>query len=335
MAVQADLISSGLWLKSEVTYYEPKIIERVYPALWGFEGLYHNASADLPLGVQEIVQGRIDHTGKAVNYGGRAMDIPLVNVGIGVDNYKVLLGVLGAEWGLFDLMAQMEVNSKKLLPQRNLVNDLMTAMDVGLREWIHIRTLFGDPAIGFQGYFNNNYVEVINVTDNVYAYTPQQLYNFILSIVYDFQDKSRLTAEATSILVPVPFKRALLNRFGDNTTDANPLHLLLDDGRGSTLQEINVVNELRSQYLEQYAIQPPGTNKDMIIVYENTSDPEAGDTLKKYFHPIDRTEPFLLDDGLTHRITSFAAISEMMVNQSFKVKYYKIPAAPPLSNLFP
>lgn len=312
-----NITQMGRFLAEDLTHYDRNIIDTVYPEYWGFEGKYHVAVADLPIATRKLVYGRIDHTGRAVNFGGKAMDIPLANFGITADENQVVMGVLGAEWSAFDLEAEkLAKESGGLLSYRNTVQEFYKAMDKGLREWMHIRTLFGDPDLAFRGLFNPANVEIIDINTQLTALPPEELYNFMKGIMKDFRKSNKLTAEATDLLLNEDLRDALTNRFTDGSVDGNPFKMLTNPVEGNQIRVINSVNELEADTLLEYGVLP-NANKDMFMLYELDAE-----TLDRHFTPIERTEPMLKDDGFTYRVTGYCATSEVRSKRPFRVKIY-------------
>lgn len=322
--MSTSIQQAGKFLQEQLRMIEPEINQTVYPEYWGYEGKYHSVKNGLNFGVSTIKTARLDYTGTAVNFGGKATDIPLANFGIDTDSYDTLMGVLGAEWHWTELEQQEAATNAGTLNAVNVVQEYSNAMDKGIREWVHLKTLFGNynnTSAGFTGFFNNPYAQVKVITDNLYNYTPQQLYDFFLTESFDFQKTSLLTAEATDLLLPIDLKRALLRRFGDNTGDGNPLRMMLNlNGKNDepAYNSVSAVNELKYTYLNQYGISV--TSQDMFIMYDNSVQ-----TLYKYMSDIYTTPAQLKDDGMTYRVTSIVKLSEMIVKQPFRIRYYLIP----------
>lgn len=325
MTLSSEIIKSGKFLAESLNIYDQKIDDTIYPELWGYEGKYHAAKGDLPIATNKIVNFRRDFTGKAVNYGGKATTIPLVNYGLTAGESKVLIGTAAADWSWVELMAEAAARNNPFAENANVVESYLTALDRAMREWQHIRTVFGDPALGFSGMFNNPSVEIVSLGIDLYALTSQQFYDFWIDEISKFRRKSFLSSTSTSLIAPESLGLKGRRRFGDNTSDGNTWKLLLE-GNGtddySSLRNINIVNELQSDILEEYGILPVGTNRDMFILYEQDAS-----TISRRFTPITKTEPRILDDGVTYRVIGFTATSEMMVKQPFRMRYYTFPKA--------
>lgn len=313
---------AGKFLKEQLRIIEPGIMRTEYPELWGANGKYHTVRPGLPFGAKEILYARVDHAGIAVNFGGRATDIPVVNFGIDTQSNKTLMGVLGAEWHWEELQQQEMAERSGNTFSINVVQEYRAALEKGIQEWIHLRTLWGIPSEGFRGLFTNADIEVKIITDNLYTMSANDLYDFFVSESFDFQKDTKLTSEFTDMIIPIDLKRAMQKRFADNN-DGNVGRLLLGVGNDSaSYRSISTVNELSYQYLVDNGVILPGDNQDMFMMYENSPD-----VVDKLDSGIYRTPVGLCDDQMTYRITAITKISEVRCKRPYKVRYYKIPKA--------
>ncbi|BAY20804.1 hypothetical protein NIES2100_05480 [Calothrix sp. NIES-2100] len=314
------IIQAGHYLRQQLREVTPDIIRTQYPELWGYEGKHHTVQMNLPFGLREIWQSRIDHSGVAVNFGGKATDIPLANFGIGADKYKTVIGVLGAEWDWMELQSQ-EQAMKANLPTVDCVTEYRAALEKGLREWVHLKTLFGDTTIGFNGLFNHAEIEVIDTTTNLNTATSRDLQNFFRGIIKDFKKNSRLTASPTKILGSIDLIYALNAPFTDAagavTAKGSAREALLTSGDIASIDE---VNELSNSYLSQFGVTAASTTKDAFILYEPSAE-----TLYKRQSRILTTPVGLKDDQMTYRTTGLVAVSEVIIKRPYRVKIYTYP----------
>jgi hypothetical protein len=318
-----EIGNAGLFLKEQLRIIEPGIMETEYPELWGANGKYHTVTTGLPFGANEIFYARVDRVGRAVNFGGKATDIPLVNAGIDTDSNITLMGVLGAEWDWSKLKQQeMAMESGSFNFSVNYIDQYLAALNRGLDEWVHMRTLWGDPSIGFQGLFTNADVEIIEITDNLYSLTANELYDFFVDESFRFQKETKLTGQATDLLIPPDLMRALMKRFTENS-DGNVSTLLVGNpnvNQRASFRTINDVNELSYSYLVENGVIEASDNQDMFLLYENTDQ-----VLDKLYSGIFRTPVGLMDDQMTYRTTGVTKISEVRAKRPYKIKYYRFP----------
>lgn len=314
----ADFIGIQKWLETELIEYEPEVIKEVHPEKWGYEGRLLTTTADLRLGLRKIVHARMDMTGRAVNYGGKATSVPLANFGITMEEDTTAVGILAAEWSYFDLEAERTAaRFPELLQGRDLVRNFRDALDLGLRDWMHLKHVFGDRELNMSGLLTDADVTVINEAQNLNTMPTGDLDNWWLARVAEFKKRNRLTAEATSVVMSVDLETSMNRRFGDGGSDGTPMKMLRE--RVST---IDVVNELSASYLEEFGVLASGSNKDMLLVYQNNRK-----VIDRKYYPIEVTTPALLDDQLTYRIIGFCATSEVRVKQPMKVEYITYPKA--------
>lgn len=318
----ADVVGAGKFLTQELNQYDTTFYSTVYPEYWGAEGKYHPTQGNLELGTKNIVSGRIDYVGEAAIYDGKSTDIPLSDFGITEDEYKARIVIAGAQWNIFDLAAAQKANRQALLPNRDYLSLKMEAMKRSMDRRIHRLVWAGEANNDMEGLFSGSQVTLKNITTDLYALTSDQLYDFFLDELSDFQEDSLLTAEATWMYVPKRLKTRLTKRFPNNM-DGTPYLLLTDPKRGIMVKGIQEVNELKSSFLEQFGVHAVGTNKDRLM-FGQLDDLSV---LKRQFYPMDRSIPQLADDGVTYRITAWCATTEMQFREPFRVRYLDIPRA--------
>ncbi|MBW4636337.1 MAG: DUF2184 domain-containing protein [Iphinoe sp. HA4291-MV1] len=315
----ADTIGAGKFLVEELAEYDEEFYETTYPEYWAATGQYIPSTGDLRLGTKKFISGRIDTVGKATIYDGKATDIQLADFGITADEYRAVIVILAAEWNIFDIAAAEEAKLNALLPDRDFVSLKMEALNRGITQRLHEIVAFGDATYDMDGMLNSTNVELITETNDVYTYPPDALYNWIRGLLKRFRKESLLTASATDLFVPTDFYDRLLGRFTTNN-DGNPFELLTNPQKGQKVGTVTELNELSSNYLEQFSVHAAGTNKDRLVLLER--DPKV---LRRKFYATDRTEPMLGDDGITYRLTGYAGTTEVQFRQPYCVRYIDIP----------
>ena len=322
-----EILQAGKFLEEQLRLVDPQIIRTVYPEMWGFEGKYHTVKSGLPFGTKEVFTTRIDSVGRAVNFGGKATDIPTATFGIDTDKYKTIAGVLSAEWGYEELL-QQEAAQKSGQPFTvvNVVEEYNKALQKGLREWVHIRTLFGDPTLGFTGLFNSANVTASILTNDLYAMTPAELHLYIKSLTKDFKKGAKLTAVATDMLVNSDLYDKLTNPILNNNTasggSVTPYELLTNPEKGTNLRQINEVNELVKDTLTEYGVIASADQYDMFMLYESSEE-----TLDKMMSTQIITP--VMQRDLSFKRYAMIKISEVRVKMPFRVKYYLYPKFTP------
>lgn len=324
-----EVVMAGKFLSESLTNYETTVSETVYPEYWGYEGEMHQARADLPFGALKYTTARMDYTGRAVNFGGKATTIPLANFGVNMDEYKCMVGILAAEWDWQQLRAEEQAQRNQFLPQTNVVESYRKALEKGLREWMHIRTIFGDPTVGFTGLLNNPFVEVVTVLAGANGITGPSAtaataYEFFRTQLSTFRKDSRLTAEATVALVDEDIRAALQRRFADNSNDGTPEQMLTGRTNSPALSAIRTKNEMAGDVV----VSPDGGNITTIggVTITATDDlmllteASAGSDIIRHYADIETLPPGLLDDQLTYRQVGMCATSEVIYEQPFRAR---------------
>lgn len=329
MVLAAEVLAAGKFLTEALTVYEPQIIESVYPEYWGYNGLYHNAVNDLPFGALKYTTARMDFTGRAVNYGGKATTLPLANFGINMDEYKCLVGVLAAEWDWQQLRAEEQSSRNQFLPRTNIVESYRRALEKGLQEWMHVRTIYGDPTIAFTGLINNPFVEVISIAAGANGVTGPSAtaataYEFFRVQLSAFRKDARLTADATIALVDEDIRAALQRRFADNSNDGTPEQMLTGRSSSPALAAIRTVNEMAGDIVLDPNMGNLATIGGVSIAATDDlmllTEASVGDTVVKHFADIETLPPGLLDDQLTYRQVGMCATSEVVYTQPFRAR---------------
>jgi len=337
MPVAQELVLAQKFLSESLNKYETTIMDAVYPEYWGYEGKYHTAIGDLKFGAQGLVTARRDFTGRAVNYGGKATTIPLANFGMNMDTYKTVKGVLAADWTWEELQAEEMASQNPYLPRPNVVASYRESLERGLREWMHIRTVFGDPTIAFTGLITNPFVEVVDVTaanNGLTGTSPTAAaaYEFFRRELSDFKKSTRLTSESVACLTSEDVRSSLDRRFADNSNDGTPRRLLTN-GNDGMLTAINAVNEMDGSVVRDPqlgnlstigGVTLPGTAGsatsafDLMLFLETS----ASNQVERNFADIETMEPFRLDDGMTFRQIGVCATSEVVFKQPFRARLY-------------
>jgi hypothetical protein len=320
----SGITQAGKFLQEQIRMVDPKVIQTEYPEYWGAEGEHHTVKEGLPFGVKEVSTVRLDYSGRAVNWTGKTRDIPLANYAIDTDNYKTLACALGAEWGFEELLIQEAAEKSGVYT--GTVVDVVTAynnaLQKGIQEWMHIRTLFGDPEINFYGLFTNPDVEQIIVSDDLYALTPSELQDYFHGIVNDFTDDIGLTATEFDVLTNVKLFAGLTKQMSPgNASSTTPYELLTDPDKGAAIKSISKVNELKNKYLLEFGKLSAGDDYDMFMVYDSSED-----TLDKMMSNQILTNPRLTDSD-TYRRMGYQKISEVRFKKPFKARYFLYPKA--------
>lgn len=328
MPVAREVTLAGKFLKESLVKYETTVDEPVYPELWGYEGQYHSAIADLPYGSRGMMNARVDYTGTAVNYGGKATSIPLANYGIEMDEYKTLIGVLAADWTWQELRSEEMSRQNPYLPRVDVISAYRRALDRGLQEWMHQRAVFGDVTAGFNGLITNPFVDVISVSAAQNGVTSPtatsaSTYDWFIREASDFRKTSKLTSSATAILTSEDVNLAVSKRFTDGSSDGSPRRALTsgEAAQFTTIAAVNemtgasVINEGKRTSINGVTI---AATDDLLLMF----DANVQVNMVRHFADIDYLPPGVLDDQLTFRQIGMCATSEVIFKQPFKARLY-------------
>lgn len=326
MAVSQEVVLAGKFLEQSLVKYETTLLETEYPEYWGYEGRYHNAIGDLPFGAKKIVSGRIDHTGKAVNYGGKATTIPLANFGINLDEYKTCIGILGAEWTWTELEEQRMAEQNSYLPRVSVIQEYTRALDKGLREWMHYKTVFGDADLGITGLINNPFVEVVDVNFASFLglTDPNAIYDFFRNQASSFRQDSKLTVDATRVITSEQVRLQLTRRFTDGSADGTPMQMLLRNNEAPSLSAFDVVNEMSSAGLREGGLitGASGNDREWMMFYEASPD-----NMIRHFADIEYLPVYTNNGGLTYNLVGVCATSDVIFNRPYRARVYRFAKA--------
>ncbi len=339
MAINQEMVLAQKFLSESLMEYEPQIMDTVYPEYWAYEGRYHNARSGLAFGAQGFTTARRDFTGKAVNYGGKATTLPLANFGITLDKYQTVKGILAADWTWEELRAEEMARDNPFIGNVNVVESYREALERGLRQWMHYRSVFGDPSIGFSGLVNNPYVEVVDVASGANPLTGSaagdaaDAYDWFRVEASSFKKQSKLTSEFTIALTSEDVRSSLNKRFTDVSGDGTPYQLITSGGGSPVLSDIVALNEFDGAEVRHpdtgnisaiNGVALPGTPGSETSAFDLLlmCDAVSGTTIERRYANIETMTPFMLDDGMTFRQIGICATSEVVFSQPFRARLY-------------
>ena len=313
-----DYKQTGRFLTGQLLRYDRKFYDTVYPAMWGANGELHDAQGTLPLGVKRILSGRIDYVGEASLYDGNATDILISDFNVVTDEYKTKVIIGAAEWNIFDL-ATNNTADNTILPRLDYIGLKMGAVRRSLDTRMHKMVWAGEPALNFQGLFSARHIPIESISTNLYTMDGFAAYNWCRNAINLFRETSLMTANAAVLVVPSRFYNKLLEPIGADYS-MTPYQMLTDPTRGRSVREIREVNELKSDFLSRFRVRADNL-KDRLMLLDDTDEGIP----TREFYQTDRTPPILQDDGITFRVTSWTATSEVQYKQAFRAKYFDVP----------
>lgn len=311
-----------LFLESEVTRVFPQVMDTEYKELWAYQNSdYIPALPNLMIGEEFIEIWRRDRDGIAKRYNGVATDIPNVSVSLTRDRYTTGHWIIGAEWPKSLIQRYQAANRNGLIQRRDPVTERLEACREGAAEAINHALIWGD--VNFNGFLNHESVPVENLAVDIYAQTDITFYNTFRSIIREFKRRSRLLSSQITILVS-PDLWAKLGDMLSIDNEATFFEMLTSSQKGESVAVIQELEELASAELEANGIQPPGTNRDRFIIYQNSTQ-----TLWREFYPPDVSQPMMLPTGRDFMSTHLEGSTEVMIKNAMRVRYYTHPVITP------
>lgn len=281
-ALRFDDKVSGLFNRT-LELYSKDIIRQRTPDV-NCESLVPHEFVDL-FGIQRVMTSYVEGTG-ATTYGIDADDVSFVDVGITEEGLKITEIRIGYKWREAELEADMVSMRSSINPGLSIVREAMMNADKVLREEYHKSCMYGITRRGITGLFNNPFVSISDFTSfNPLASgtTREQIYDWIISLHSAVEEQTnRFTSVLNTMLISQKLRDKLMSLPGPASgTDMTAYDLLKRTLNERGVTNFIVRNEVTKRWLEQYGFFPIGTNKEMMVLYNNNSD-----TLKRYVSPI-------------------------------------------------
>jgi hypothetical protein len=280
-ALRYDDRVSGLFNRS-LEYYSKDIVRQRTPEV-NCEALVPHEYVDL-FGRQRIMTTYVEGTGQST-YGLNADDVTYVDVGITEEGLKITEIRIGYKWKEDELEADMVSMQSSVNPGLSIVREAMLNADKVLREEFHKSCIYGIPRRTITGLFSNPFVTTSDFTsfDPLDpATTREELYDWIISLHSAVEEQTnRFTSVLNTMLISQKLRDKLMSIPGTSNTDATAYDLLKRTLNERGVSNFVVRNEVTKRWLEQYGFFPVGTNKELMVIYNN--DPQ---TLKRYVSPI-------------------------------------------------
>jgi hypothetical protein len=216
MPIPSDFSKTTFFLKEQLTKTLPRIYSVEYAELWGLDPTlnYHQATADLPLGLEQIDAWIKDNLGRIpALFDGQAGDIPTVDVEIGKKSFKVALFALKTDWNLLQIEKERVANiNNQFMPNMNLIATKQDAVADFFNRGDHNTILWGYPKVGIRGLFTqtgiattDNSFTPYKKTSGTYDVSAMQLYEDFVAIINSFMVRAKLTS-ATRVQMKLPRK---------------------------------------------------------------------------------------------------------------------------------
>ena len=333
------------YIKEQFTRFLPSFIQPDIGNFWGLDSSQNmvKSNADLPLGLEEIKAFSKEYIGEVAEFNGNATDIPTVDVQIGeLAGVETAIHINAATWTKFELYKQqLAQKNRTYMPTLDIVNEKMMAMGEFHNRNEHDRVLYGMPnKNNFKGIYNQNDVKTLDVTDDVYALTPKQLYDLFIDWIYEFRvDNMDFTNLARiEFNIPTPLMKVLSRPYSDSYESQSIYSRLTDSNQGYYIGRItdhfeNEGDHLNTKIKKGTTDYP--TNRDRIIVkLRGNQNPKTNsilgnnnlktETLERHYFPRLVEVPFTPDGGLTWKVFSFGASTGVYTYRPQRIMYIDI-----------
>lgn len=259
----------GSYLYRSLQQALPGVLKKRYRKLMFEDGSVVPTMPDLQVGARELIRDRISEYGEAAILGADAGDIPVVEVSVDEDSYRVVMIVGSFSFSFSDEMAAQQATRNGV--SYNVRTARMEAASRVIAEKVNAFAAFGDSKLSITGFVNNANVTLNNSSFDPYASTTtaDDLADFILEEMESIATSTNNVEFPTDLLVPVAFYYKLTRtRIPD--TSMNVLQYIMNvqgDRSVAAIQRIRALPELASATLEANGVQATSTNKDRFILY--------------------------------------------------------------------
>ncbi|HEY9737480.1 MAG TPA: major capsid family protein [Trichocoleus sp.] len=298
----------------------PGMIQKRYRDLPFDDGTIVPTDATLAAGVQELVAETVDGIGDADVLGDGAFDIPIVDLDVGEDAYKVLMIASAMS---YTFQQERAMNFAGRTAQLNTRREGLVTRSISERR--SRIAAFGDRRFGITGFLNNPNVSLDNSSFNPYdaGTVPDELFQFFVAIVRDFYLGSNNVGFPAGCLVSTGLYFKLI---GTRMTDGATT---LKDFIENALREdeipfvIRKNQESESARLEANGVQAAGTNKDRITLYVRERD-----TVERMIEPIQMMPPDYVSTKDARKVFPFfSCVTPTMVHQPLGMRYIDVTKA--------
>ena len=254
---------------------EGKVFERKTAPL-GVEQLVPT-KMDLPFGFKDETFEYSDSVAEAQIATGNNTDIPFADTYMVEETEKIIKIRKGYRYTQEEWDALLQASKFQAYGRNaNISTQRQAAAVKGIRTKDHLIGMFGAAAHGVQGFYNSTEVDVYDETVfNPYnaASDGQALLDwYVDTLVGTIEDNTNLTEQPNIIVQPKRLTRKLVKTQIENGAgEGNGITAmdLIVEAMKQIGAPITIVsrNESRSDFLEEYGVQTPGTNKDRLVVY--------------------------------------------------------------------
>lgn len=311
-------------LSRELEYRRPYVVSRKTRKYPYFEGRTLSQKGDLPLGAKDIVVELEDGRAEAIITAGDVSDVPVAEVNITEDKYKIVEIKTAVRYTHDELETQdFLANSNRR--SWNFIEKRMKYADMARREKAHLIGAFGMAKYGIKGALNNDY-PVFTESFDPYAITSANAYDLVdwfVNHVDEISDDSDMTLEPNIAAVTQKLHTKLLTTRPTGDSSKNVYQLILEACSPMGLTSIVKLNELRSKELEDNGVHATGTNLDRMHLYTLSTD--ESESLCRHFSPVRIYPPEYRNGG--YKVIMGQSFSSVILNYTNSGRYVDYPKA--------
>ena len=276
MPIPMDVMTgNGHFLKLETSMRREGWVSPLTRDPWAYRPMYHKIDVNLPIAVDNSWSNAIQGAGQATLWTGVPTDLPVGQWEIGGQGLNVNMWAFMVTRGWLERQQQEYVNSHRILPSRDWVAIGTTIANNAIEIAIHDRVLAGQSVGGNlteNGLFRAEDVTLIEESDNLYTLTGMQFYRRIVSYLQRFRLAGLIRSQNIRLLYP----ESLMEKFAEPLVEADTNTITRDTvggrltaSQGGTplfLASMHPILELDHNWLEDLGVNPPGTNKNRMIL---------------------------------------------------------------------
>lgn len=259
---------SGLYLHRFLQQKISRVLFRRFPELALESGKAFSIKYDLQVGANTLTQDVMEWVGKASVLADEAFDIPLVDVSMTEDEYRVITIAAGFHYTQDQLNAAQfngtPLRDRKMFIARRVIAEKMNSIYA-----------YGLANNGFTGFFNNPNVPVVNSTFDAYTINTalaDNLTSFFLDEVARIYSSSLMTEKPSRWIIPVMLMNQLIKIRLENQNLNVYQYILAALKQYNPGFEFIAMNEVNSAFMEANGVHAAGLNKDRLVVFPSSEE---------------------------------------------------------------
>ncbi|MEO1208290.1 MAG: major capsid family protein [Cyanobacteria bacterium J06638_20] len=316
-------MAANLFLSRRLEQLLLGVLTKRYRALYFSSGIVIPTVADLEVGASEVVREKIAEIGAAAILAENANDIPVIDMEVGEDRYRVLMVASSVSYSMQQMRAMEKAGNANMIDARKMV-----IANRAIEEKDNKLAAFGSTPLGMTGFLNNGSVTINNSSFDFWAgaTTAKQMAEFILdelAVVVNTSDGAEVPSD---LLLSISLDRRLKSVQMSDNADRSVYEYLLANG----ISSITPVPECGAAKLEANGVLAGGTNKDRIVFYPREElgmvDPETEmplpEVVERHIEPLQQAPmDFWETKNLRTVIPMFKCVTPTIVNYPSAMRY--------------